>query len=189
MKVGVSILCIATWASGIGPYANGRGQPDPSPTLIPAVIKESMSIPEAELPDLIRRAKTKETEAALRLATYYGMYLGDTEKGIHYYEIAAANGSEKALYNLMMIFATISKSFDFDRALQTRTRLKAVVAAKGGKMESDGDWAYDMYIEHFVGYGNKRRGLSFLRYAAKQGSEKASAELAKLFAEDPELAK
>lgn len=189
MKFSLAIFYLVTCASWTTPYASGGGPAQPSPTLVPAVIKQSLSIPEAELPDLIRRAEAKETEAALKLATYYGMYIGDTEKQIRYYEIAAANDSEKALYNLMMIFSSLSKSFDFDRALQMRARLKAVVATRAGKMESDSDWAYDMYVEHFVGYGDKRRGLLFLKYAAKQGSRKASAELAKIFAENPELSK
>jgi hypothetical protein len=155
--------------------------------LPPTVIKESLSIPEGELAGLIMRAEAKETDAALKLASYFGMYLGDTNKQIHYYEIAARNGSEKALHNLMMIFASFPEFFDFERALQVRARLKAIVAARNGKIDTDSEWAYDMYLEHFVGYGNKPRGLLFLEYAGSHGSRRAAAELARIFSEDPDV--
>lgn len=188
-----SITTIVFWIGSCASLVTFRGvagvQSEPGGTLAPTVIKESLFIAESELPELITRAEAKETDAALRLASYYGMYLGDTKKQLHYCEIAAGNGSEKALHNLMMIFASRSESFDFERALQMRTRLKVAVAARNGKMETDGEWAYDMYVEHFIGYGNKRRGMLFLEYAANHGSDKAATELARVLSEDPSLAK
>ncbi|HKP04151.1 MAG TPA: hypothetical protein VJU77_12430 [Chthoniobacterales bacterium] len=181
---------IAIWVAGSIPLAAFHASADrqsEGQLWAPTVIKESLSIPEAELPGLIKRAEAKDTDAALKLATYFGMYLGDTNKQIHFCEIAADNGSEKALHNLMMIFASFPEFFDFERALQVRARLKATVAAREGEMETDSEWAYDMYVEHFVGYSNKPRGLLFLEYAAKQGSDKARLELINIYTKDPDV--
>jgi hypothetical protein len=182
------VLWIVGSTSLVAFHVVADGQSEQGQLWTPTVIKESLSIPEAELPGLITRAEAKETDAALKLASYFGMYLGDTSKQIYYCEIAAGNGSEKALHNLMMIFASFPDFFDFERALQLRARLKAIVAARNGKIEMDSEWGYEMYLEHFVGSGNKPRGLLFLEYAAKHGSRRAAAELARIYSEDPDVA-
>jgi hypothetical protein len=187
MKGAATIVLVGS-ASLVVLYAIAEGQSKQGQNWAPSVIKESLSIPEADLPELIKRAEEKETDAALKLASYFGMYLGDTKKEIHYFEIAAGNGSERALHNLMMIFASFPDYFDFERALEIRSRLKAIVAARKGRIDADNEWAYEMYLEHFVGLGNKPRGLIFLEYAAKHGSRRAAAELARIFSEDPDVA-
>ena len=155
--------------------------------LTPVVIKESLRIPTEQIPALEKRANQGDREAAMKLATYYGVYLNDRNKQLHYYRLAAKNGSEVALKNLIYIFATFPEFFDSKKAIALRERLKKLALERNFEVETDADWGYDLYVEHFVGRGSKKRGLFFLEYAAKHGSEKARDELVEIYSNDPDV--
>jgi hypothetical protein len=138
-------------------------------------LNDALQIPSNEISLLKRRAERGDHEAAIKLASYYGVYLSDKWKQVYYYELAAKGGSEVAVENLVTIYSrTDAYSFDFGKALAWRRRLKELARKKGVEIESDGEWGYGLYLDHLT---DKDGGLFFLKYAAKHGSEKAKKEL------------
>lgn len=156
--------------------------------LTPVMMNERLRIPDNEIPILKKKAKQGDAEAAKRLALYYGTYLDQKEKYLYYLKLGARQNSDVAIQSLMTIYTTDPDFYDFDKALTLRQRLKKMVA-EGHQIElaPDAEWAYDLYIDHFVGYGNKKRGLFFLELAAKHGSEKARNELIEIYSNDPDV--
>lgn len=147
---------------------------------------ESLRISTEELPVLERRAGGGDVEAALRLADHYGSFLDNSEKRnrnkqIHYYEIAAACGSQKGIENLIFVYALSDDRYDFSKACRWRRALKQLAALQKLHIQSDAEWYYALYWEYFVGRNNKRRGLCFLECAANLGSAEAQQELIDLY--------
>jgi hypothetical protein len=111
-------------------------------------INDSLRIPPDEIPVLTRKAKRQDPEAALKLASYYGFCLNDKRRQLYYYKLAAENGSLVAIENLVTIYSrTDVDSFDFEKALRWRRRLKEVARKKGIEIESDAEWAYGLYLD------------------------------------------
>src|SRR5438067_900203 len=141
-------------------------------------MNDGLRISANELPVLKKKAKRGDGEAALKLATYYGVYLSEKKTELYYLKLAARNDSDVAVRNLITIYGNDSELFDFRKALLWRQRLKDLARRKNIAIDSDGDWGYDLYLNHL---GDKDRGLFFLKYAAKHGSEKARQELNETF--------
>jgi len=159
---------------------------------------ESLRIPAGELPVLEQRAEAGDVEAALRLADYYGSFLDNTEKRnrnkqIHYYEIAAAYGSQKGVENLIFVYALSRDRYDFSKACRWRRELKRLAAQRNIQIQSDAEWYYDLYSEYFVARRsvsskrNKMLGLQFLECAARLGLKEAQRELTKVYSDEPKL--
>jgi hypothetical protein len=176
---------------GIGPCVCGESPPElgsaPSPKstinnaedkLKVVSMNDDLRISSDELAILKRKAARGDHEAALKLATYYGIYLNDTTKELHYLKIGAKNNSDVAIRNLMTIYSNDSELFDFTKALLWRGRLKELARKKRVEIESDAQWGYDLYLNHL---SDKDRGLFFLKYAAKYGSAEARRELSDTF--------
>lgn len=141
-------------------------------------MNDGLRISSDELPILKRKAARGDQEAAVKLATYYGVYLNDKKKEVHYLKIAAKNNSDVAIRNLMTIYSNDSELFNFSKALLWRGRLKELARERRVEIESDAQWGYDLYLNHL---SDKDRGLSFLKYAAKYGSAEARRELNETF--------
>lgn len=188
------LLCFAILASSQLNAKEERLPPDPEHAALvstateslPVVgLNDSLRIPSNEIPELRRKAERGDHEAAIKLASYYGFYLGDKKQQVHYYRLAARKGSQVAVENLITIYScTDADSFDFEKALQWRRRLKELARKKGIEIESDAEWAYGLYRDHLT---DKDRGLSLLKYAAKHGSEKARNQLIEIYSSDPEV--
>ncbi|MEN3368725.1 MAG: hypothetical protein V7609_868 [Verrucomicrobiota bacterium] len=151
-------------------------------------LNDSLKIPSNEIPVLAKRAQGGDRSAAERLSSYYGYYLDDKKKWQYYLELAATNGSAMAIESLVTIYSTSPELFDVKRALQFRKRLRAISKKRNVTFKSNAEWGYEMYIENFVGQANKKRGLIFLEYAAKNGSQKARKELIELYLNDADIA-
>jgi len=169
----IKVCMIAALCFSSSAYAGGQSNAtEPLPVV---GMNDSLQIPPNEIPILRKKAERGDHEAALKLASHYGVYLKDKKRQVHYYKLAAKNGSVVAIENLVTIYSrTDADSFDFERALRWRRRLKELARKKGMEIESDAEWAYDLYLDHLT---DKDRGLFFLRYAAGHGSEKARNEL------------
>jgi hypothetical protein len=141
-------------------------------------LNDGLRIAADELPILKAKAKRGNQEAALKLATYYGIYLNDKKRQMEYYKLAAKSGSIIAVENLVTTYSTDNESFDFAKALRWRRRLKEMAQQKNVKIESDAEWGYGLYLNHLT---DKDHGLFFLKYAAKHGSAKARQELSESF--------
>jgi hypothetical protein len=142
-------------------------------------MNDGLRISADELPVFKKKAERGDEEAALKLATYYGIYLNDKRRQLYYSKLAAGNGSVTAVENLVTIYAaTDAESFDFKKALFWRRRLKELAQKKKAEIKSDAEWGYDLYLNHL---GDKDRGLFFLKYAAKHGSVEARKELSEIF--------
>jgi hypothetical protein len=142
-------------------------------------MNDGLRIAARDLPALKRRAEHGNEEAALKLATYYGVYLNDKKRQLYYSKLAAESGSIIAVENLVTIYsATDAESFDFEKALLWRGRLKKLAQKNRVEIKSDAEWGYDLYLNHL---GDKDRGLFFLKYAAAHGSAQARKELAENF--------
>ncbi len=141
-------------------------------------MNDGLRIPANELPNLKRKAHRGDTEAALKLATYYGIYLNDKNRQLQYLKLGATNESDVAIRNLITIYSNDSNLFDFHKALLWRQRLKDLARRKKIEIQSDAEWGYDLYLNHL---GDKDRGLFFLKYAADHGSAQARKELSENF--------
>jgi hypothetical protein len=205
MKAWISspLLCVAILASSQVNATQERLPPDdehasPTPEAgTPAVTRnpseplpvvgmnDSLWIAPDEILILKRKVERGDPEAALKLASYYGVYLDDKKRQAHYYVLAATNGSLVAIENLVTIYSrTDADSFSFEKALHWRQRFKELARKRGIEIESDADWGYGLYLDHLT---DKDRGLSFLKYAAKHGSEEARKELIEIYTSDPEV--
>jgi TPR repeat protein len=158
--------------------------------------KERLRIPDGELLVLKRRAKAGDTEAALRLATYYGFFLDNREKGnrelqIHYYKVAATHGSQAGIENLIFTYSRDIDRFDLPKACHWRRELKRLATQRNIQIQSDAEWYYDLYSEYFVARRSveskryKKLGLQFLECAARLGSKEAQRELTEIYSDDP----
>jgi TPR repeat protein len=159
-------------------------------------INESLRIPDAELPELKRRAKAGDAEAALTLATYYGFFLDNREKRnrelqVHYYQVAATHGSETGIKNLIFTYSMDTDRFDLSKACHWRRELKRLAAQRNIQVQSDAEWYYDLYSEYYVARRSvaskryKKLGLQFLECAARLGWKEAQRELAEIYSDDP----
>jgi TPR repeat protein len=159
-------------------------------------INESLRIPDAELPELKRRAKAGDAEAALTLATYYGFFLDNREKRnrelqVHYYQVAATHGSETGIKNLIFTYSMDTDRFDLSKACHWRRELKRLAAQRNIQVQSDAEWYYDLYFEYYVARRSvaskryKKLGLQFLECAARLGWKEAQRELAEIYSDDP----
>lgn len=160
--------------------------------------KERFRIADGELPVLKRRAKAGDAEAALRLATYYGFFLDNTEKRnrelqVHYYEVAAAHGSQAGIEMLISTYSRSTDRFDLSKACYWRRKLKQLAAQQNIQIQSDAEWYYDLYSEYFVARRSvsskryKKLGLQFLECAARLGLKEAQRELTEIYSDDPEV--
>jgi TPR repeat protein len=142
-------------------------------------MNDGLRISDDQLPILKRKAERGDQEAALKLATYYGIYLNNKKTQLYYSKLAAKNGSMTAVENLITIYSrTAADRFDFEKALFWRRRLKELARKKGVEIESDAEWGYGLYLDHLT---DKDHGLFFLKYAAKNGSAEARKELSETF--------
>lgn len=142
-------------------------------------MNDGLRISVDQLPILKRKAKRGDQEAALNLATYYGIYLDNKKTQLYYSKLAAKNGSMTAVENLITIYSrTAAERFDFEKALFWRRRLKELARKKGLDIESDAEWGYNLYLDHLT---DKDRGLFFLKYAARHGSAEARRDLSETF--------
>lgn len=165
-----------------------QGQSNATEPLPVVGMNDSLRIPGNEIPILRDRARNGDRDAAERLSLYYSFFVENKAKERYYLELAAKNGSEVALKSLITIYSSTDPDrFDLKRAFISRRRLKKMAQEQKIEIKPDADWAYDLYMDHFVGAGNKRRGLFFLEYAAKHGSEKARYELIEVYSNDPDV--
>jgi TPR repeat protein len=173
----------------------GRFEAEEQKVTFPS-INESLRIPDAELPELKRRAMAGDAEAALTLATYYGFFLDNREKRnremqVHYYQIAATHGSETGIKNLIFTYSMDSDRFDLSKACHWRRELKRLAAQRNIQVQSDAEWYYDLYSEYYVARRSvaskryKKLGLQFLACAARLGWKEAQRELAEIYSDDP----
>ena len=175
----------------------GRFEAEEQKVTFPS-INESLRIPDAELPELKRRAKAGDAEAALTLATYYGFFLDNREKRnrelqVHYYQVAASHGSETGIKNLIFTYSMDSDRFDLSKACHWRRELKRLAAQRNLQVKSDAEWYYDLYSEYYVARRSvaskryKKLGLQFLECAATLGLKEAQRELTEIYSDEPEL--
>src|SRR3954468_10706971 len=111
--------------------------------------QEQLRIPSAELPELKQCAEAGDAEAALRLATYYGFFLNNSEKRnrelqIYYYKVAATHGSQTGIENLIFTYSMDTDRFDMSKACHWRRALKRLAAQSNNQIQSDAQWYYDL---------------------------------------------
>lgn len=148
---------------------------------LPAVgLNDALHIPAAEIPSLKAKAQAGDSKASERLASYYGFYVKDKKQWIYYLKLGAKNGSAMAAESLVTIYGTDPEVFDFAKALVFRQRLKQIASGSKVTIKTDEEWAYEMFFENAVAQSNKKRGILFLKYAAKHGSTKAQKDLAQM---------
>lgn len=157
------------------------------PDLKVVQLKDSLRLAQHERQLLKKKAKNGDPNAADRLSMYYGIYRSDKKMEVQYLKLAAKNNSDIALRNLMTLYSTDSDLFNFRKALTLREQLKSIAQTRKMNLKSDADWGYDRYVDQFLRGGDKSRGLFFLEYAARNGSEKALPELIKVYSNDPDV--
>ena len=159
---------------------------------------DQFRIPDSELPKVKRSAEAGDTDAALKLATYYGFFLDNTGKRnrdleLRFYKVAADNGSQSGIEMLIAIYSTSTDRFDLSKACEWRRKLKRLAAKQKVTIQPDAEWYYDLYSEYFVARRStsskdyKKLGLQFLECAASLGLEEAKRDLAKIYSDDPEV--
>jgi TPR repeat protein len=146
-----------------------------------------LRIPTDRISVLTKKAERGDRDAAERLGLYYGIYRNDKKRALHNLKLAAAKNSDVAIRNLITTYSTDLNLFNFTKALGFREKLKQIAEAKKIDVQPDADWSYDLYLEHFLASENKRLGIFFLKYAARQGSEPARSELIEIYANDSDL--
>lgn len=160
--------------------------------------QEQFRIPGQELPGVKRRAEAGDREAAMRLATYYSLFLDNNEKRnreleIHYYEVAATHGSQAGIEMLISTYSRSTDRFNLSKACHWRRELKRLAAQENIQIQPDAEWYYDLYSEYFVARRSveskryKKLGLQFLECAARLGLKEAQRELTKIYSDDPEV--
>jgi len=160
--------------------------------------QEQFRIPDQELPGVKRRAEAGDREAAMRLATYYSLFLDNNDKRnreleIHYYKVAATHGSQAGIEMLISTYSRSTDRFDLSKACHWRRELKRLAAQENIQIQSDAEWYYDLYSEYFVARRSveskryKKLGLQFLECAASLGLKEAQRELTKIYSGDSEV--
>lgn len=150
-------------------------------------MNDFLRIPTDRISVLTKKAERGDPDAAERLGLYYGIYRNDKKRALHNLKLAAAKNSDVAIRDLITTYSTDLNLFNFKKALGFREKLKRIAEAKKIDVQPDADWSYDLYLEHFLASENKRLGIFFLKYAAKQGSEPARSELIEIYANDSDL--
>jgi hypothetical protein len=175
----------------------GRFEAEEQKVTFPS-LNDSLRISRQELPVLQRHAESGDEGAALKLAEYYGVFLNPREKRnrdlqIHYYEVAAAYGSQTGLESLVFVYSISEDRYDLAKACHWRRELKRLAAQRNMQIQSDAEWYYDLYSEYFVARRstsskrNKKLGLYFLERAANLGLKEAQRELTEIYSDDPEV--
>ena len=160
--------------------------------------QEQFRIPDQELPGVKRRAEAGDREAAMRLATYYSLFLDNNDKRnreleIHYYKVAATHGSQAGIEMLISTYSRSTDRFDLSKACHWRRELKRLTAQRNIQVQSDAEWYYDLYFEYFVARRSasskryKKLGLRFLECAARLGLKEAQRELTEIYSDEPEV--
>lgn len=150
-------------------------------------MNDFLRIPTDRISVLTKKAENGDPDAAERLGLYYSIYRNDKKRALHNLRLAAAKNSDVAIRNLITTYSTDLSLFNFTKALGFREKLKRIAEAKKIDVQPDADWSYNLYLEHFLASENKRLGIFFLRYAARQGSEPARSELIEIYANDSDL--
>jgi hypothetical protein len=150
-------------------------------------VRDSLRLVPHERQLLKKKAKNGDPNAADKLSMYYGIYRSDKTMEVRYLKLAVKNNSDVALRNLMTLYSTDSDFFNFRKALTLRAQLKSIAQTRKMNLKSDADWGYDRYLDQFLGGGDKSRGLFFLEYAARNGSERAFPELIRVYSNDPDV--
>jgi TPR repeat protein len=174
------------------------GEPKEREQLIVEHPKEQFRIPGPELTEVKRRAEAGDREAAMRLATYYSLFLDNNQKRnreleIHYYEVAATHGSQAGIEMLISTYSRSTDRFDLSKACHWRRELKRLAAQGNIQIQPDAEWYHDLYSEYFVARRsvsskrNKQLGLQFLECAAKLGLKEAQRELTEIYSNDSEV--
>lgn len=160
--------------------------------------QDQFRIPEAEMPGVKRRAEAGDREAAMRLATYYSLFLDNSQKRnreleIHYYNVAATHGSRAGIEMLISTYSRSTDRFDLPKACYWRRKLKRLAAQQNIQIQSDAEWYYDLYSEYFVARRSvsskryEKLGLQFLECAARLGLKEAQRELTEIYSDDPDI--
>jgi TPR repeat protein len=160
--------------------------------------QEQFRIPDPELPEVERRAEAGDMEAAMRLASYYSLFLDNSQKRnrqleIHYYKIAATHGSQAGIQMLISIYSRSTDQFDLSKACHWRRELRRRAALGHIQIQSDAEWYYDLYSEYFVARQSvsskryKKLGLRFLECAASLGLKEAQHELTEIYSHNSDL--
>jgi hypothetical protein len=150
-------------------------------------MSDSLRISTNRIAALRKKAERGDADAAERLSLYYGIYRNDKKREVRYLKLGAEKSSDIAIRNLLAIYSADPDLFNARKAFGLRRQLKHMAETKKIDVQPDSDWSYNLYIEHFFGAGNKRRGVYFLEYAAKYGSEAARNELIEIYSNDRDV--